>query len=69
MRAIAKSDIDSSYNIIEDGKVVGYIDRTEDKLGYKCWGVFFSSLPPKFFGSFASAKAVAQYYKEGDFYY
>ncbi len=67
MRTIAKSDIDNSYNIIEDGNVVGYIDRTKDKTGHKCWGVFFESAKPMFTSSFFSATAIAEYYQEGDF--
>ena len=67
MRTIAKPGTDSSYHIIEDGEVVGYIDRTTDKTGHKCWGVFFEFKKPMLTSSFVCAAAIAEYYQEGDF--
>jgi hypothetical protein len=67
MRTIAKPGTDSSYHIIEDGEVVGYIDRTTDKTGHKCWGVFFEFKKPMLTSSFVCATAIAESYQENDF--
>lgn len=64
----AKTSNASEYSILENGNRVGFIKKTTDKIGHSCFGVFFQfKKEPMFFGSLATARAVAENYRESDF--
>lgn len=67
-RNILKVKNKPEYSIRADGLEVGHIHKTVDATGHPCYGVFFQfKKGPMFFGSLATAKAVAENYRENDF--
>ena len=68
MRTVTKVKGKNEHSIRSEGLEVGKIMKTQDKTGHTCFGVFFQfKKEPMFFGSFATAKAVAENYNESDF--
>lgn len=68
LRVVVKVKNKPEYSIRADGLEVGHIRKTHDLTGHPCYGVFFQfKKRPMFFGSLATARAVAENYQESDF--